>query len=414
MFKPKHKFRLNLLLLLIFLALLTTSFRLSQTWLSKILQVPLINVPFDYSDSKPLSTKQNHVFEQARPATVQIKVFSRSIFPTFVRGMGTGFFISSDGLVLTAYHVIEEAKGKITASLANGESYNLELISFDAYRDLALLKARVDNKQVPYLDMGIYTPRLGSKVLSIGNSGGNFLSARLGQVTRLNVSAARADFAPDTIEFSSKLAPGDSGGPVLNAKGKVIGVVSYISYIPKDIIERSERFIPKFLHKFLAQILPTDHYASYAVPILKDSQIIAALLAGQKRDVPVIGIYGGNYNPKVSSQNLGPLAGALVDRVPSLSPAAQAGLRDCQLGIKPLPISKKMGCLSFLDPQRDYTINQADIIIAVNGKRTHNFGDLLATVRTHQIGDLVTLTVQRDNALVELELILGAKSKVFQ
>ena len=252
-------------------------------------------------------------------------------------------------------------------------------------------------------------------MLSIGNSGGDFLAGRQGYVTRLNVSASRADFAPNTIEFDSKLAPGDSGGPVINGKGKVVGVVSYISYIPQDIVERSERFVPEALREILEPIFPKP-YAAYAVPVLKDSKILNSLLAGFERDVPVIGIYGDNYSPKVFSEDLGPLAGALVDRVSNFGPAAKAGLKSCQLRPGQRIVNRK-GCLAYLPSERnlleDYTIDHADVIIALNGKRTKSFSDLLATVRTHQIGEIITLTVQRDSELVEIELTLGAQAEVF-
>ncbi len=405
-----------LLVLVAFTALLTQY----QVWiLPRALKSPLINTFSTNGDDNldTLTPYLKEIFSQARPATVQIKVLSPSIFSTFVQGMGTGFFISPDGLVLTAYHVVEQARGRnLTASLVDGESYSLEIVSFDAYLDLALLKAKVIDKEVPYLDLETSSPQAGTEVLSIGNSGGNFLAGRLGYITRLNVSASRADFAPNTIEFSSKLAPGDSGGPVINSQGKVIGVVSYISYIPQDIIERSERFLPETLREVLGPIFPRP-YAAYAVPTLKDSKVISSLLAGQKRDVPVIGIYGGNYSPKVFSENLGPLAGALVDRVPTSSPAAKAGLKGCQLGLRQIIISHRMGCLAYLSPQghlpEGYTIKRADVIVAVNGQRTQSFSDLLNTVRNHQIGEVVTLTVQRDGEIVELDMALGAQAEVF-
>ena len=419
-FKGKY-FRPSLVIvLLLVLIAFTALFEQYQAWvLPKALKAPLINASSTRSSdgTDSLTPYLKEVFSQARPATVQIKVLSPSIFSTFVQGMGTGFFISPDGLVLTAYHVVEQAKGKnLTASLAGGENYDLEIVSFDAYLDLALLRAEIIDKEVPYLDLETNPPLAGMEVLSIGNSGGNFLAGRLGYITRLNVSASRADFAPNTIEFSSRLAPGDSGGPVINSQGKVVGVVSYISYIPQDIIERSERFLPETLREILEPIFPRP-YAAYAVPTLKDSKVISALLAGHKRDVPVIGIYGGNYSPKAFSENLGPLAGALVDRVPTSSPAAKAGLKGCQLGLRQIIISHKMGCLAYLPPQgrlpEGYAIKHADVIVAVNGQRTQSFSDLLTTVRNHQIGEVVTLTVQRNGETLELDVTLGAQAEVF-
>ncbi len=419
MIKPKgNNFKPNLILLLVVLVAFTAFLKQSPAWvLPRVLTTPLVDIPTPINNLDDLTPRLKEIFKQARPATVQIKVFSPSLFSSFVQGMGTGFFISPDGFLLTAYHVVEQARDKKLIALSiDGESYNLEIVSFDAYLDLALLKAKVGNRKVPYLDLDTYSPRTGTEVLSIGNSGGDFLAARLGYITRLNVSASRVDFAPNTIEFNSKLAPGDSGGPVINPKGKVIGVVSYISYIPQDIIERSKRFVPEALHEVLEPILPKP-YAAYAVPIAKDSEVITSLLAGQARDVPVIGIYGGNYDPKIFSEDLGPLAGALVDRVPTSSPADKAGLQNCELRLKQIIIKHKAGCLAYFPPQghlpEGYTINHADVIVAVNGKRTENFSDLLTTIRNHQVGEVVTLTIQRNDQIIELELTLGAQAEVF-
>ncbi len=419
MIKPKRNFRYNLILLLAFLVTFTTLLKLSQVQvLPRVLNTPLVNVSFtpNNNSSNNLTAPLKKVFKQTQPATLQIKVLSANAFAAFVQGMGTGFFISPDGLVLTAYHVVERSENKkLIAFSADGESYRLEMISFDAYLDLALLQANVGGKEVPYLDLDVNAPRAGDKVLSIGNSGGNFLAGRQGHITRLNVSASRADFAPNTIEFDSKLAPGDSGGPVINDKGKVIGVVSYISYIPQDIVERSERFVPEALREIFQPIFPKP-YAAYAVPILKESKIINSLLAGFERDVPVIGIYGANYNPRTFPEDLGPLTGALVDRVSNSGPAAKAGLKSCQLGLRQI-IVNKTGCLAYLPSQRHslegYTINNADVIIAINGKRTKTFSDLLSSVRSHQIGEIITLTVQRGSELVEIKLTLSAQAEVF-
>ena len=103
MIKLKRNFRHNLILLLAFLFTFTTLFKLSQIQvLPRVLNTPLVNVSFkpSNSNSNNLTTPLKAVFKQTQPATLQIKVLSTNAFSAFIQGMGTGFFISPDGLVL--------------------------------------------------------------------------------------------------------------------------------------------------------------------------------------------------------------------------------------------------------------------------------------------------------------------------
>ncbi len=384
----------------------------------------------------PLNNSQQAIFEDARSATLQIEVLGPSLAYRYVQGMGTGFFISEDGLVLTAYHVIRSHKdSRFVAKDIMGRRYLLELVAFDAHQDVALLRADLSSK-VSYLRLGSVQPRVGSQVMSIGNSRGDFLQARAGRVKRLNAKASRADFASDTIEFSAKLEAGDSGGPVLNSKGEVIGIVSYISFIPDDVLQQSKKLIPSPLRPLL---LPPQ-ISSFAVPMFRNSVILKELLAGKKRDVPVIGIYGSDYVPGNAIDNLGSLAGALVDHVPEGSPAFFSGLKSCQLkdsvlqqaglnqaGANQAPQSAQVvGCMAVLgnssaargsrdagNLRSQAAIQSADVIIAIDGERTNNFVEVINKIRAYNIGDEVVLTVQRGSEVIELVLLLGAEAHIF-
>ncbi|MGD1919894.1 MAG: trypsin-like peptidase domain-containing protein, partial [Pleurocapsa sp.] len=136
------------------------------------------------------------------------------------------------------------------------------------YRDI--LNLQFSQKAiVPFSDGAGEVVEVGSEVVAIGNSRGDVLEARAGQVTRLGVEASRADFASGTVELTASLAPGDSGGPVLNELGEVIGVVSYISFMPGS----DEAFVPPFLRD-LGLI---REFASYAVPVTRSGDVLARL-----------------------------------------------------------------------------------------------------------------------------------------
>lgn len=339
-------------------------------------------------------------FETARLATVRIEARcgpGRGV----THGVGTGFFVSEDGLLLTANHVIDSSGSaclpRYVAVTADEEEFRLSIVGFDGYMDIAAMQADVD-RSVPYLPLSTSVPTPGTAVVAIGNSRGDFLAGRAGRVTRIGVRAGRADFASGTIELTNSLAPGDSGGPIVNVYGHVVGVVSYISFNPTAM--SSQEWVPPYLRGI---VLPSA-FASYAVPVTHGSELVTEILAGSMRDVPVIGFtwsQGFDYDPRSSQVFLGTRPGTIVGSVQEGGPAAQAGLRSfSQTRV----------------PQGDGTFSvetRADVIVAIDGEETPNFADLLAVVRDKAIGQTVTLTVQRGNATYEIELTLGARRAVF-
>lgn len=342
-------------------------------------------------------------YELARPATLRIEARCASVFRGGPLGVGSGFFVSPQGDVLTAYHVVESDAAAVCpvryiGTSPDGSEVPLTLVGFDAYFDLAWLRAEVDH-EVPFVPLALRAPQPGAEVVAIGNSRGAFLEPRAGRVTRLGVQANRADFADDTIELTASLAPGDSGGPVVNSAGEAVGVVSYISYSPGTL--RSEAYVPPFLRGLG---LPSE-FASYAVPVLRDSELLAALREGERRDVPVIGFSwrpGFDYEPATGEWSFGSRPGPIVVQVAPGGPADAAGLR----GYRERPRYDDGGDLVGVD-------READVIVAVDGEPTPSFYDLMEVVRRKAIGETISLTVQRGRATHRLQLTLGAKREVF-
>jgi serine protease Do len=343
------------------------------------------------------------VFDDARAATLQIEVRSVRNLRTFVQGLGTGFFISHDGLVLTAYHVVSapsldgtDRDLRLVGVGPDGRRFRLELVGFDAYLDLALLRA--DARPVAFLPLAPVAPRVGAEVVAIGNSRGEFLQPRAGRVSGVGIEAPRANFASGTIQLTAALAPGDSGGPVLNERGEAVGVVSYISYghvLPGD----ANRFVPPFLRSFSDEVEAT--LSSFAVPVLDGSDTVLSLLSGGRRDVPVIGFRGEDYLPR-RGVDLGPNPGALVRFVQPGGPGEIAGLRSYEESVRRDIDGRPLGIVA-----------HADVVVAIDGRRTRTMDDVMAVVRGRNIGDVVRLTVQRGASQVELELELAAHRAVF-
>ena len=341
-------------------------------------------------------------YSLARPAALRIEARCAGAFRGGAIGVGSGFYASPGGGVLTAYHVVEGDSGarcdvRYVGIEADGDEVPLELVGFDAYFDLAWMQAAVDG-EVPYLPLAASAPRPGTEVVAIGNSRGDVLAPRAGRVTRLGVRANRADFADGTIELTAALAPGDSGGPVVTAAGEAVGVVSFISFTPGAL--QSDAYVPPFLRGLS---LPS-RFASYAVPVTGEDGMVADLSAGERRDVPVIGFSwrpGFDYEPG-GDLEFGVRPGPIVVDVAPGGPADQAGLRS----FEEKPVYGEGGELIGVE-------RRADVIVAVDGEATPTFYSLLETIRRKEIGEPVTLTVQRGRTTVRLELVLGAKREVF-
>lgn len=349
------------------------------------------------------------VYREARPAVVRIEshcaAAPRGHAPV---GTGTGFFISDTGQLLTAYHVVRSQSVQFRglnrpcrldyrAVTLDGDSLGLELIAFDAVLDVALLQADI-RRPVQALTLSSSLPYSGHGIVAIGNSRDEFLKDRAGTVLRRNVTASQVSFASGTIETTASLAPGDSGGPLLNAAGEVVGVVSYISYVTGNEIEE-QGLIPRLIRGAFDR----PDYTSYAVPVLVGGELHERLLAGISRDIPVIGFQlQFNYTPAQAGGALGASPGVVVGPVQPGGPGDRAGLRSYQRR----PVVDENG-------RPVGSTVQADVIVALNGFATPDFDQLLALIYEYDVGDTVTLTVQRGGTLTEIPLELAARRDIF-
>ena len=333
----------------------------------------------------------NEVFQKLRPATIRIeqRAFNSSEEP---EGLGTGFFISKDGLALTAYHVVFGAKS-LSARTLSGERLPVKVIGYDDANDVALVQVQVKN-DVPVIPLATEGPRIGEAVLAIGNGGGQFLRSARGVLRRLDVPVERRDFPSGTLELDAQLIPGDSGGPIINARGEAIGVVSYI-------LVNGERTTRE------GQQGRSLDISSYAVPMSQGSALLSAMKRGERRDAPVIGIgltpQGGQLYENLRDDafprlGLGPKAGVLFDRVTPNSPAERAGLRPVEI--------VRAGNASTLPVLR------GDVILAVDGTSVRSFLELLNLVRIRNVGETLALTVQRGDQTVQVSVTLAGRAQV--
>ncbi|WP_425146601.1 S1C family serine protease [Deinococcus sp.] len=336
------------------------------------------------------------VFQKTRAAALRIEdCASKAADPTCAdpNGIGSGVLISAGGEVLTAYHVVYGAT-RLEAVTLDKKRYPLTVVGFDDQHDLALLKINISG--APFVPLSAQMPRIGQAALAIGNSGGQFLKPKSGHLLALDAEAGLASFPPGTLKLDAPLAPGDSGGPVLNDQGQLIGITSYIRYQPKPSAADSGNAGSKTKPSGGTGTVADLQLTSYAVPVTSDSDLLAQLRNGLKREAPVVGL-GADGLPQdelpigfFHDLGLGSTIGFAFTSVVRGGPADLAGLR---------PLAH----LTY-DAQGLPKHATADIITAVNGRSVKSYLDFLAAIRAQQVGDTVTLTVIRDGGATPLKI----------
>jgi len=324
--------------------------------LAAVIQAQPAPLPAVLSDEA--RTRLREVYTQSMPAAVAVE--------TTPEGIGSGFFVSPDGLVLTAFHVIRDARS-FSVVTSDQKTYPATVVGYDELRDIALIQARVDQR-VPYLELetrqGV---RVGDPILNIGNSRGQFISARPGLVTAIDRNL-RADFPAGLISSTMPLAPGDSGGPVINSSGKVVAIAVAIGNVE-------------------------GVFQSYVAPLVGLADFIGQLQAGYKRDAPYIGL---SFQAPITPNDIGlGNRGVVVQRVAPSSSAAKAGLRN----------------LIVRENQGQLVVQQADIILKVNNIEVNSFEELVGVVRKYKVGDVVVLRVLRDGNITDLKVELIPRPK---
>jgi len=216
------------------------------------------------------------------------------------RGVGSGFIISADGFILTNAHVVEGA-GEVYVTLTDKREFKAKIVGSDAYTDVAVLK--INGNNLPRLNMGDSDKiRVGEWVLAIGSPFG------LENTVTAGIISAKArdtgDYLP-LIQTDVAVNPGNSGGPLINLKGEVVGINS-------QIYSRSGGFMG----------------ISFAVPIDEALRVADQIKASGRVTRGRIGVQIGEVTKEVAeSLGLPRAQGALVQRVAAGSPAEKAGLK---------------------------------------------------------------------------------------
>ncbi|WP_279164634.1 S1C family serine protease [Thermus scotoductus] len=306
---------------------------------------PEKNVTWELAQAPP--ERLQEVYTRAHPAVLRIDGPEGS--------RGTGFFYR-EGLVLTAYHVVAEG-GPYTLVLSNQKRATATLLGFAEPMDLAILATEARAPALLSLETQ-RRPQVGEAVLHIGNGRNQFIAPRYGRITRLFVDPS--PFLPQGLVGTSlPLSPGDSGGPVLDLEGKVVGVAVAIGQTEEG-------------------------FRSFFTPLLGRGQVLAEMEGGKRSYWPYLGLRGPRALTPELARELGlPPGGVLVGEVVPGGAAHQAGLRGLEAGGVP------------------------DVILEVNGVKVNSFEDLLREVRRHQVGDRIRLSVRRGGEVLQVEVELA-------
>ena len=279
---------------------------------------------------------------------------------------GTGVIVSSDGYILTNKHVAGDAK-TITVVLHDGTTYNnARLVAVDPLNDIAFIKVD-DVSDLKAASLGdSKTITAGQQVVAIGNALGQYqnsvtsgiISGTGRSLTATDGSGTMSERLSDMIQTDAAINSGNSGGPLINAAGEVIGINTATSASGENV--------------------------GFAIPIASVKGMLSQLVEGGKAERAYVGVYSVDITPDYAKENNLPVttgtyiySSQAYSAILSGSPAAKAGIHD------------------------------KDIITAVNGVKIGAAGSLSTLIGEYKPGDIVSLTVIRDGKEMGIKVELA-------
>ncbi len=283
------------------------------------------------------------------------------------KGGGTGFILTSDGLIVTNKHVVSEESATYTVLTSDGKSFNATVLSRDPFNDLAVVK--IDAKGLKPVELGDSSSlNIGQWVIAIGNALGEYqntvtvgvVSAKERRITAGGTSTSDpAETLEGLIQTDAAINPGNSGGPLVNLAGQVVGINSAIAGGAEGI-------------GFAINI---DSVKTALDSVQRTGKIIRARL----------GVRYLSINKEIAkSTNLPVEKGALVYR----------GVNPAEVAVIPGSPADKAG------------IQENDIITKVNGQDIDENTSLISILQKYKPGDTIELTILRKGQTIKSNAIL--------
>jgi len=319
------------------------------------------------------------IYRQASPAVANIltKATEYDFFmdPVPVEGAGSGFIIDARGYILTNYHVVEGAQS-IEVVLGDQTRYPAKFIGADQQNDVALIKIDPKGKQLVALPLGDSSSlQVGQKVLAIGNPFGFQSTLTTGVVSALGrtVVTSQTTSIEEAIQTDAAINRGNSGGPLINSHGEVIGINSAI-------------YTPSGTTAGIGFAIPINTAKSIANDLITEGRVHRAFLG-----VQTIPISGG----LAEALDLPVQEGMLVELVTKGGPAAAAGIhggdRVAQAGMRRFYIG-------------------GDVLVAIDNQKVASQFDVNLVLNHHRPGDNVNVTVYRGGKKMDIPVKLGERS----
>ena len=316
------------------------------------------------------------VYARAAPGVVQVtssRVTQGFFGPQPGEALGSGFVIDKDGHIVTNYHVIEGAD-EILVNFSQDDGVSAKLVGVDPSTDLALLKIQEHRRALTPIPLGdSSTVRVGDQVIAIGNPFGLDRTVTAGIVSALQRQIlSPSNFTIDkVIQTDAAINQGNSGGPLLNADGDVIGVNTQIA---------------------TAGSAEGNVGIGFAVPVNTVKTVVGELLESGRVEHSYLGVSMQDLTPDVARYVNVPERGALVAQVYPGSPAEEAGLQGAQQTV-------------VIDGQ-SYAVG-GDVIVRADGRTIRTSDDLRQIVAAKKPGDELDLGILRGEEEVEVTVTLG-------
>jgi S1-C subfamily serine protease len=295
-------------------------------------------------------------------------------------GQGSGFVYDKLGHIVTNYHVLQGGTS-VDVRFLDGNSYSAILLGKDPYSDLAVVQldpSALYTQRLVALPLGNSSSlRVGQHVVAIGNPYGYTGTMTEGIVSQLNLvipDPKRGSYQYGMIQIDVPITHGNSGGPLLNLKGQVVGVTSGGS------TDAGANFI------------------NFAIPSDTIARVVPQLISKGAYKNIWLGISGTDVTPDIAKAlNLNQAKGVIVTYVTPNSPADTAG-------VSAGDIQNRMTFYTIRSPI--IMNSDADIIIGINDKQVRQQADLLNYVNTKSVGDQITLTIIKNKVVHNVNLTL--------
>jgi putative serine protease PepD len=322
---------------------------------------PIVNVP---GDTVSLQTSVENVAKVVLPSVVEITSSGEG-----QRAVGSGDILTKNGYIVTNDHVVD-GFNSFTVTLADGTNYIATLVGQAPQEDLAVIKVSATNLQ-PIAIGDSSKATQGEFVVAIGAPLGERNTATFGDISGLNRVESEAPDGPagtltGMIQTSAPIAPGNSGGALVDLKGELLGIPTLGSNSGRDATGASLGFA-----------IASNRVSSVAQQLIKNGRVTTT---GQS----FIGIKAQDVTPDLAAQNglsvqQGVLVTDFVNDAAGASPAQQAGIRP------------------------------GDVIIAVNGQKVTDSNALVTALQSAAPGTRVTITIQRGNSQQAVGVTTGER-----